>query len=414
MKRKLFFSTLALLGFSSSVFAGGLLTNTNQNVTFLRNLARGASIEIDAAYTNPAGLAFLKGDGFFISLNNQSAFQTRTITAEFAPFAGMGGKAIKKFEGKITAWIIPNLQAAYKFKKWVFSANIGAVGGGGTLDYSMGLPSFESAVAITPAFLSGIPALSTMGFGGYDLESQLKGSSMIIGTQVGVTYTIVKYFSAYLGARYNHVSNGYEGHIRNTKLGMSGNLTPVATVVSALSSNPQLAGLVDALAGEKKLDCSQSGSGIAPIIGLNFNFMGLNVGAKYEFKTALEVKNKTTTNTTGVADYDDGAITPYDIPALLTVGAQYNLFSKLVVSAGYHHFFDSDAKMANDKQKFINGGVNEYLAGVEYRINKMFLVSCGAQITRQGVTDDYQSDMNFSVNSYSLGFGGAISIKKNI
>ena len=84
MIKNLLTASLLLLA-SGTLLAGGLLTNTNQSVHFLRNPARDASIEIDAAYTNPAGVAFLS-DGFHISLNNQSAFQTRTITSTFAPF----------------------------------------------------------------------------------------------------------------------------------------------------------------------------------------------------------------------------------------------------------------------------------------------------------------------------------------
>ena len=36
---------------SIPTFAGGLLTNTNQHVAFLRMLARGASIDIDGVYS---------------------------------------------------------------------------------------------------------------------------------------------------------------------------------------------------------------------------------------------------------------------------------------------------------------------------------------------------------------------------
>ena len=78
MKRIVISITSLLL--TSSVFAGGLLTNTNQNAAFLRNFARGASTDIDAVYSNPAGLAFLKKDGLHVSFNVQSASQERTIT----------------------------------------------------------------------------------------------------------------------------------------------------------------------------------------------------------------------------------------------------------------------------------------------------------------------------------------------
>ena len=406
MKKKIFVTAIAFVA-SITMYAGGLLTNTNQNIAFLRNPARGASMEIDAAYSNPAGLAFLNRDGFFVSVNNTSAFQTRTITGDFAPFAGYGGNASKSFEGKATAWVIPNLQAAYKTGDWVVSANIGVVGGGGSLDFSKGLPSFESTVAIVPALLGMMQPGA--GFGGYSLESQLTGSSMTIGAQLGVTYSIIDNLSAYVGARYNYVNNGYEGYLRDIKVGMGGNLIPASTLLQ----NPDLASLAPFLS-EKTLDCKQTGSCIAPILGVDFRWENLNVGVKYEFKTALEIKNETKANTTGVVDYNDAVKTPYDLPALLTFGAQYDIISQLTVSAGYHHFFDSGAKMANDKQKFIDGGINEFLAGVEYRINEMFLVSCGAQITQTGVKDDYQTDMSYSLNSFSLGFGGAVNLTSNI
>ncbi len=70
--------------------------------------------------------------------------------------------------------------------------------------------------------------------------------------------------------------------------------------------------------------------------------------------------------------------------------------------------------MANDKQNFLDGNTNEYLAGIEYRINDMFLISAGGQITRFGVSDAFQSDLSFYNNSYSIGFGGAVNLSKNV
>ena len=55
-----------------SAWAGGLLTNTNQSIEFLRNPARDAAIGIDGVYSNPAGVVFL-GDGIHLSLNLQNA-----------------------------------------------------------------------------------------------------------------------------------------------------------------------------------------------------------------------------------------------------------------------------------------------------------------------------------------------------
>lgn len=398
----------------SSLFAGGILTNTNQSAHFIRMVARDASLQIDAAYTNPAGLVKLE-DGFHFSFTNQSAFQTRTITSTFAPFAFNGGSPTKEFKGKASAPIIPSLQAAYKKGPWVLSGNIAVTGGGGKATFNRGLPSFESQLAVIPAMLSGMstPIPTTQ----YSVDAYMRGSSFIYGAQMGGSYAINDMFSAYAGFRLNIVNNGYEGYLKNIKINPKHPLlNPNGDMISAKDfftaiGQTQLAESV----ADREIDNKQTGWGINPILGLNFNYKGLNVGMKYEFKTALDVESKTIDGKdAGLPQFKDGVNTPHDIPALLTVGVSYEILPNLTASVGYHHFFDSDAKMADDKQKFINGGTNEYLFGAEYRINRMFLVSAGGQITRYGVTDDYQKDLSFSINSYSVGLGGAVNVAKNV
>ena len=51
--------TAALTAATVSAFAGGYVTNTNQNVAFLRNPAQNAVIGVQGAYFNPAGAAFM-------------------------------------------------------------------------------------------------------------------------------------------------------------------------------------------------------------------------------------------------------------------------------------------------------------------------------------------------------------------
>ena len=464
------FVILSLSAFAAiNSFAGGLLTNTNQSVHFLRNPARDASTEIDAVYTNPAGLTFLS-DGFHLSLNNQSAFQTRTITSTFRGFKyanGNNGDSILAFKGEASAPVIPSFQLAYKKDNFVFSTAFAITGGGGKATFNHGLSSFESQVAKTPVSLnaSGIPAT------GYSVQSYMEGQQFIFGWQLNGSYKINDNFSAALGVRLNIVNSKYEGYLRNMQFTVGGNTLTVnqlyATLAASASTTAANLGALPAsytigqlvTAGyltvdkatslskglgkdvtsltvaavqaeysakattytaaantdqNKELNCTQTGWGVTPILSVNYHLNNLHLAAKYEFMTALNIQNDTKVNTTGVAAYDDGVNTPNDIPALLTIGGDYKLCSKLSISAGYHHFFDSDAKMANNKQQYINGGVNEYLLGSEYKINDRFLLSAGGQLTRTGVTDNYQSDMSFSLNSYSIGFGGAMNITSNL
>ena len=65
---------------------------------------------------------------------------------------------------------------------------------------------------------------------------------------------------------------------------------------------------MDTAAGldDPQLDAVQTGSGITPIIGLNFHLTDMiNVGLKYEHHTTIELTNETTLD--DVRMYPDGA-----------------------------------------------------------------------------------------------------------
>jgi long-chain fatty acid transport protein len=79
--RKIFVMLMAAVLLSSAAYAGGIMTNTNQSASYVRMLARDASLGIDAVYFNPAGLTSLT-NGFHFSLSNQTIFQNREITNE--------------------------------------------------------------------------------------------------------------------------------------------------------------------------------------------------------------------------------------------------------------------------------------------------------------------------------------------
>jgi len=441
---KKLFIIMAAITFSFYGFAGGLLTNTNQSARFLRNPARGASTEIDAIFSNPAGLSFMKEDGFYISLNNQMAFQTRTINSTFPPFVLNGGNDTKEYKGTAQAFFIPSIQAAYKWKNWVFSASFAIVGGGGTLKYNNGLPSFEAMVAgqLIGSLNQLNGAATNSGYtgdlAGYSLDMKLNGSSITYGTQLGVNYKVCNMISFFAGARACIVRNGYDGFLNNVTIPNAGALithfTNTAAYLESVGLLEQAAALRGAAQGfsqledgaaatDIKLNAKQAGWGVTPILGVDFNYKNLNIGIKYEIITQIWIKNKTKENTSGIADFDDGKRTRSDIPGLLGVGVSYKFLNeKLIASAGFHLFLDKSAKMPNNKQDHLKGGKYnehkgnsyEFMLGLEYVINDKFLVSAGGQITRLGLTDNFQSDMSFYCNSFSIGVGGAYTIIKNL
>ena len=146
--KKIVFSLIVFTMTTMDAFAGGILTNTNQSVLFLKNPARDAAIGLDGVYSNPAGVAFMP-EGFHLAINWQLAHQTRTITSTDQMYL-MGkkneGKMTKKFEGVADAPFIPSFQAAYNKGNWSYQFNFSMPGGGGACEFDNGLGSFERAV----------------------------------------------------------------------------------------------------------------------------------------------------------------------------------------------------------------------------------------------------------------------------
>ena len=393
--KKILTGVLSLM-ISASALAGGLLTNTNQNAAFLRNPAQEGAIGIDALYSNPAGVAFLS-EGFHLSINWQMAAQQRIMTTTSAAFAAgiaNNGATTKEFKGKAFTPVMPSFHAAYVFnEKWSASAAFTVTGGGGKLEFDNGLPMFEAMVG-GPLALQGAQ---------YSMEQNLTGKQYLFGLQLGGTYKVTDNVSVFGGVRTVFASNAYEGTIKNIMLksaATGGQLIPGAMV------NPALADYV--------LDCSQSTIGFTPIVGVDWNLGRLNLAAKYEFRTKLEYENdsKNSANVDAAfADYKDGAKVRNDVPAILTLGAEYSVLPSLRVAAGYTHYFDNDAKGSTTN---VSDNTWEASFGVEYDINDKCLVSAGVRHTNYGFADNELSDMNFNMDNYALGIGGAYKVNEKV
>ena len=429
MKKFLLIGATALM-VSNSTFAGGILTNTNQNAAFLRNPSRDAVIAIDGVYSNPAGIAFLP-QGFHLSVSWQAAWQKRQMDVNNQLFQLNGGKAEKCFEGVAKAPVIPSFQAAYVINdKWSVSAQFAVGGGGGECEFAEGLPMFEELVG---GQLVGAQATS------YGLSQNLTGKQFFYGFQVGATYRLTDNFSVFGGARGVLANCAYEGAISNiTANGVAAGsylsgvkamvdaglaqLEPVKDVAGYKEKYQELAAQSAALAqgaallgSDFNLDCAQSGFGITPIIGLDWNLGKLNLAAKYEFRTKINLENdseNTSANVTALMPaYKDGAKVRSDIPAILTLGAQYQFTDAVRVMGGFHYYWDKDAKGTPIKK-----GDNTWEAnlGIEWDVNDKILLSLGGQRTQYGFDDADMADTNFNISSTAICLGGAYKFSEKM
>ena len=418
---------------SNSTFAGGILTNTNQNAAFLRNPARGAVIAIDGVYSNPAGIAFMP-QGFHLSVSWQAAWQKRLMDVNNSAI-GMN----KEFVGKAQAPVIPSLQAAYVIKdKWSISGQFAVGGGGGKCEFAEGLPMFEELVG---GKLLGAQAKS------YGLDQNLTGKQYFYGFQIGASYKITDNFSVFGGARGVLANCSYVGAISNITAngvaagtyltglsqqaaagaqqaaaaaaqfaanGMAAEAAKYQAMAEQYQAAAVTAGQGAALFGsDLALDCAQSGFGITPIIGLDWNLGKLNLAAKYEFRTKINLENESNnsanltamaTQVPAVAVYADGAKVRSDIPAILTLGAMYQITDNVRAMGGFHYYWDKDAKGTPIKK-----GNNTWEAnlGLEWDVNDKVLLSLGGQRTQYGFDDTDMQDTNFNISSTAICVGGA-------
>lgn len=417
---------------ASCAFAGGLLTNTNQNAAFVRNFAQEGQITLTSIYANPAGGAFLS-NGWHLSLNTQTAFQERNIETTFPLFQynTENHDQTHRFEGQATAPVVPSFTVSYNRDKWSLSAHFAITGGGGKCEFDNGLGSFEAAYSgiIAQKVPSALPLLLTQGlmergfsaadaaskaangqYKGYSLNSFMKGRSYYFGLQLGGTYKFLDNLAGYIGLRGVYATCNYNGAVNPSvryslpDAGIDNDIIPLNNY-----------GI--------ELNCDQTGFGVSPIVGIDWEInKHWNLSAKYEAQTVMKLKNSSKINIASdevkaqaapiLGQFEDGEKVREDVPAMLAFGAQYSPIEKVRIDAAYHQFFDKDSKKYGDKQKYIHHNTHEFLLGAEYDICKLITVSASWEITRYGLDDTFMNDLSFNLSNNMVGGGVRIHPSK--
>lgn len=420
---------------ATSAFAGGLLTTTSQNAHYLRFFTQDANITLSSLYANPAGQAFLH-NGWHMGISSMTAIQSRTIDTTFPAFAlnTNNPNPTHTFKGEALAPVVPSVDVTYNQDKWSISAHLGLVGGGGACEFENGLGSLEALTvqsgiqgianmwANSPYGNTGMTvgqatvmgymqqgmskeqamaqmqkdaaAFGAQNFKSYSVNSYMKGKQYYFGLQVGATYKVLDNLAVYGGIRGVYATCNYNGFVEDVTV----NGTATGTELSLI--------------------CDQVGFGVTPILGIHYRpNKHWDLAAKYEFKTRIRLENNSRMSEAAAAfaadpthllsQFADGKKIAEDMPALLTVGAQYSPIKDLRIAGAWHYYFDKSATKYGDKHTsaYIDHNTMEFLAGVEWQFCKWITASCSWQNTSYGLTDAYMSDVSFNLSSNSMGLG---------
>ena len=433
--KRFFYSAVLFAVCSSEAMAGGLVTNSNQSASFLRNPARDAVIDIDGVYTNPAGVCFMP-NGFHLGLTAQHPEQKRIVTTTFPGLAlnqNHLGEATRKYTGTASAPIVPSFQLAYVMDKWTVSASMAVTGGGGKCTFDEGIGSLECFVASTPLsaisqLLNATPDNSpykaayqavaqslSQGKYTYNVDAYMRGRQFYYGFQVGAGYKVNDNLAVFAGLRTMIGSAKYTGYVKNIKY----------TSIDQSAAAPYTAAVLDqinAKAADMEMTTKQSCVGFTPVIGVDYRLNDQwNFAAKYEFRTKMSLENSSDMNEAArnqaALDKFNDAKTKYvrdDIPGTFTCGVQYSPIETVRLNAGYHFYDDCNSVKYNDEQDLIDGGTREVLFGAEWDATKLLTVSAGWQNTHYDLSDAYMSDLVHNLSSNMIVCGVRLHVTEKI
>jgi long-chain fatty acid transport protein len=219
------------------------------------------------------------------------------------------------------------------------------------------------------------------------------------------------------------------------------NLNTISGTVTAatptLSAKRASAAGTATLVSDKTADATQTGSGIAPFFDVNISpTENLNIGIKFEMATKLELTNSTkqdllvgyTLKGDSITQFPDGEKIRNDMPAMLAIGVDYKISSKLKVALGGNYYFDKLADFGHNTKGLLPSTTPEHTdniyiiknnglaihGGIEYNVSDKLLVSGGYAWANQGVNSNYQSDLTHGLASSTIGAGAAYSINDKI
>ena len=360
---------------SSSLAHGGAVNRySSLSTQYTSNPNRYGTTELDAAFYNPAGLAF-GGRGLRLSLDNQA-----TLAVDRFSQSGLSNTEIH------WAPICPTLIGAYGGKRWTIYFATGLLGGGGTL-----IEGSHPALSENKPYV--IEQVNRVQFEGNEVvqdarfsNSSLEAMSFFAGVIGGVAYRFNDSFSMSLGGK--AVQNW--GAMR--------------IVTDFELYHPDLLWFYE---DEMELSANQSGQGVALNAGLHWKVNNdLEVGLRGETSTRIEILTRVDKDSAGILPEE--SYSRNDIPGMVSVGLVYHLGPGLDFTGSFARFFNTHANFGELLGFDITGKLDdawEFGGGLEYRVTPELLLKGGYLRFLTGFTDETRATVRFGLNGHYINGG---------
>ncbi|HRZ28719.1 MAG TPA: hypothetical protein P5295_18050 [Spirochaetota bacterium] len=267
----------------------------NHSVEFVRTQNRNASISVDAAYYNPAGLVFMEKTGLSIMYSNQTYNVRKEHTLDYYAIKAGDYETVqtyhtrKSFTGSLpdyyyaetVAPALPDIYVAYRDRTggrdWAVYCHFGIMQGASDTFFPRGLAIIDwgNLAAQESQLAMADPEISTSVFNSFSSDAEATRNERFIGCAAGGAYRFLDWMSAAVGIRYIYYSGNMHIRVKNIMYVVNG----------VIDKDPDY---------NWHIDTDYKGHGASVIFGLHFNPLdALNIGFKYEYHTPAEIVKKT-------------------------------------------------------------------------------------------------------------------------
>ncbi len=409
--RKYILISIVNLAMSGHLFAAGIYENTNHSAEFLR-MQRGAVIDVDAAFYNPAGTAFLD-DGFYIYVSNQIIFdrsRTKDTSLTLAKFT-----ADNEFNGKARAYIYPDVYFIYKQDRLALFFHGGIIGRGASSSFRNGLPGFQKAAyQYARNTVSSPPYSDTLVDYLFNAENEIKAFSFFVGPTIGAAYSVSPAVSLSLAGRYIYA-------LGNSHLKVSFNyVTGVSNDVQFYASTGEFIPV--------EMETGSSGHCAGVIGGIDIKLHEIiNIGIKFEYHTKLVLNNdhpKTFYGPPGFIfnpryilyfqSFFGGYRKNTTLPMMASLGVSIQPVKPLSIDLGFTYYFNrltdwgKDIYGRTESKKYNNGF--DIGSSIELAVVERIRMSAGYTYSISGATKRSRNEGFKRLDAHAIGVGGTFGI----
>ena len=262
----------------------------NHSADYVRTLNRNASTSADAAFYNPAGLAFLDYKGLTVHLSSQTYYAKRMHSMDYygiqfdnrpmiptSSFLNQANGKPREYSAETLAPVLPGFELIWKDDAWAVYLDVAVTQAAPGMTFEKGLAVIDWGILApfeTTYASSGGVSNNILGL--WRDAKAVRTEYYVAGT-VGGVYRFLDWMSGALGIRCIYATGNQSISVK-----YAGIATQTATGPDVSYTLPWM------------IDVDVKGAGAGIIAGLHFQPLKIiDIGLKYEYYPPMELKKKT-------------------------------------------------------------------------------------------------------------------------